>query len=130
MDRICTEFSPDEIPYVSVGALRFQPEQRHMMRDRFGGQSLVNQAELFPGHDGKYRYESDLRKKMYQSVMAAFKKHDPKWKVFICMENPETWLANYEAMPKSVDGLTELFDHKPIRKFKKFTELPSYPVDK
>ena len=120
--RICTEFSPDEIPYVSVGALRFQPEQRHMMRDRFGGTSLVNQAELFPGHDGKYRYESDLRKEMYQSVMSAFKEEDPKWKVFICMENPETWLANYEAMPKSVDGLEELFDHKPIRKFKNFTE--------
>lgn len=122
VDQICADFSPKEIPYVSVGALRFQPEQRHMMRDRFGGKSLVNQSELFPGHDGKYRYESGLRKRMYQSVLQAFKNQDPQWKVFICMENPETWLANYEAMPKSVDGLSELFDHKPIRKFNSIIE--------
>ena len=35
VQAITTRFSPEEIQIISLGALRFQPEQRHMMRERF-----------------------------------------------------------------------------------------------
>ncbi|MGZ3723701.1 MAG: spore photoproduct lyase family protein, partial [Bdellovibrionales bacterium] len=47
IDAIATSFDPAEVPYMSVGALRFQPEQRAMMRERFGLNSYVTSAETF-----------------------------------------------------------------------------------
>ena len=55
VDQITKRFNPNDIPYLSVGALRFQPEQKNIMRERFGMESLVNQAETFKGRDGKLR---------------------------------------------------------------------------
>lgn len=110
-------FKPSEIPYMSVGALRFQPEQRLMMRERFGPDSLVNQAELFPSQDGKLRYDHSLRTEMFQGIRQAFKDQSPDWNIFMCMESPETWLGSFEQMPGSDKGLKNLFDHQLVRKF-------------
>lgn len=109
VDTICETFSPKDIPYLSLGALRFQPEQRFIMKERFAMQSLVNTAEMFEGRDGKWRYDQDLRNQMFKFIIDRFKNHDPKWNVFLCMESPETWLATYQATPRKVEGLEDLF---------------------
>jgi spore photoproduct lyase len=118
VEDICQRFSPDDIPYISVGALRFQPEQRHMMRERFGLKSLVTQAEVFPGSDGKLRYDRALREEMFKFVIDTFKHHNPRWNVFMCMESPETWLGATAGLPTKESGLKELFDHRVIQKTK------------
>lgn len=107
--NITEKFEPNEVPYVSLGALRFQPEQRHMMKERFKRDSYVNQAELFTSKDGKLRYDADLRSEMFKFIIGEFKKADRAWKVFLCMESPETWLSTYGDFPMKVDGLGELF---------------------
>lgn len=112
VDQIAEQFTPQEIPYISVGALRFQPEQRHMMRQRFGMQSLVMKGELFPSKDGKMRYERGLREEMFNFVIERFKAHDPKWNIFLCMEQPETWLGATQNLPQKTEGLRDLFDHR------------------
>jgi spore photoproduct lyase len=106
-------FDPANIPYVSIGGLRFQPEQRHMMRERFGMQSWVTQSEMFTSKDGKLRYESDLRQEMFSAVLENFKALNPNWKVFLCMETPESWLSAFKAPPRRVDEIKGLFE--PIR---------------
>lgn len=109
VDAICENFKPTDIPYVSLGALRFQPEQRFIMKERFSMASHVNRAEMFEGRDGKLRYDQDLRNEMFKFIVDRFKAHDSKWNVFLCMESPETWLSTYEAMPRKVEGLEDLF---------------------
>lgn len=116
VDRIVTEFKPQDIPVLSVGALRFQPEQRLLMRERFGGNSWVNRAEVFPSRDGKLRYDHSQRTEMFNTIRSAFIKHDPRWNIFMCMETPETWMGSEFNMPNSDAGLKEMFDHNLIRK--------------
>lgn len=116
VDEITRRFTPQDIPYMSLGALRFQPEQRHIMRERFGMQSWVTQGEIFPGKDGKLRYDQNLRQEMFDHVIRAFKKKNAEWNVFLCMETPETWLGTFSAMPKSVPGLSPLFKNTSLQR--------------
>ncbi len=113
VDEICCRFQPREIPVMSVGALRFQPEQKNIMRERFTMDSYVNRAETFRGPDGKLRYDYELRKKMFDFVLSRFKDNNPMWKIFMCMETPETWVDTFGHTPYHEKPIQELF--QPIR---------------
>ncbi len=110
VDDITSRFDPEDLPYISLGALRFQKEQRWMMKERFGLNSYVNQAELFEGKDKKLRYDQDLRNEMFKFIFDEFKTKNSKWNVFLCMETPETWLSAFDSLPKTIDGLETLFE--------------------
>lgn len=112
IDQVTTRFKPDDLPYISLGALRFQKEQRWMMKERFELNSYVNQAELFEGKDKKLRYDQELRNEMFKFVIDEFKSKDQKWNVFLCMESPETWLSTFESLPKNVSGIKEIFESR------------------
>jgi spore photoproduct lyase len=115
VDEIAGRFKPADVPYMSVGALRFQPEQRAMMRERFGLKSYVTQAEVFPSADGKLRYDRSLRQRMFRFVFERFQQHDPGWRIFMCMESPETWLSTTGQSPFKQGHLHDLFDPKVVR---------------
>lgn len=113
VDDITSQFTPEEVNVLSVGALRFQPEQKAIMRERFGFKGYVTTAEVFPSSDGKLRYDKQVRQEMYEFVVKRFKQKNSKWNIFFCMESPETWLqSTYKSLPKRVDGLNDFFDHK------------------
>lgn len=116
--EITSRFTPEDVPVMSVGALRFQPEQRHLMRERFGVNSLVVSAEMFPGRDGKWRYDQKLREEMLAYVVNEFRRHSREWRIFLCMEQPETWLGAMGGMPKRHEGLGEFFDHRVVLNYK------------
>jgi len=109
VDEICRRFKPSQIPFMSIGALRFQPEQRHLMRERFGMKSMVTSAEMSPSSDGKLRYPVKLRTQMFERIRGRFMANDPAWKIFLCMETPETWVAG---SPFKNGELHDLFDPK------------------
>lgn len=113
VDKIIENFSPKIIPYLSVGALRFQPEQKNMMRERFGMDSFVTQAETFKSQDGKLRYDLDLRKEMFNFILNRFREKSSQWKIFMCMETPETWVDTFGHSPHKEEPLKELF--QPIK---------------
>lgn len=125
VDQITTRFSPEDMPYISVGALRFQPEQRHMMRERFGMNSFVTQAEMFKGPDGKLRYHQSLRTEMFEFLLNRFRSASNEWKLFLCMESPESWIASTGNVPQKNQGLEPLFDPKVVRKQAKAAETQS-----
>lgn len=108
-EEIGDTFSPKQVNVISVGALRFQPEQRSMMRERFGMRSLVTSAEVFPSEGGKMRYDSNLRQEMFQHMIDEIKKRDPAFRIFLCMETPESWISSFDSHPMQVDGLRDLF---------------------
>ena len=74
---------------------------------------MVNSGEMFLSKDGKLRYDSQLRSQMFKFIIEEFKSHNRAWRVFLCMEAPETWLSTYGNFPKKVEELNELFTPKP-----------------
>ena len=113
--NITDHFSPTQVNHISIGALRFPPSQKALMRKRFTMNSLVCRGEFFKGRDGKLRYDSALRKDMFRFVSLSFKKHSPKWNVFLCMETPESWLSVMKALPAKIPGLKKDFNLKMTR---------------
>lgn len=109
VQSITAQFKPHQVAHVSLGTLRFQPEQRHMMRERFGMNSLVTSAEMFRSRDGKMRYDQSLRREMFETVLAAFREHSREWKVALCMETPEAWATTMDGSPRKDQSLEELF---------------------
>lgn len=110
--KIQAQFLFDEVNVISLGALRIQPEQRHMMRERFGLKSHVTSAELFPSEGNKLRYDAGVRAEMFQFMIQQFKAQDPRWNIFLCMETPETWIGSFEKIPMQMPELRGLF--KPL----------------
>lgn len=110
VDMIVSQFRPAEVPYITVGALRFVPEQKPMMKERFGLSSWVLQGETFLSSTGKMRYDSHLRSRMFQTVLDRFKKNSPDWRVSLCMETPENWVTTMASSPRKIPELTSLFD--------------------
>lgn len=118
VDAITTRFNPHEVPYLSAGALRFQPSQRHLMRERFGMKSWVTSAEVFPSRDGKLRYDKMVRQEMFDFLVQEFRQRDPQWRIFLCMESPDTWLKTMDQLPLSDPSLEPLFDRQVLAKYR------------
>lgn len=114
VENILSQFLPSEVHVISVGTLRFQPEQRHMMRERFGMKSWVTSAEMFPSEGDKLRYDSNLRLEMLNFIIQKFKKNSNSWKVFMCMETPENWIQSFDKVPNQMAELKDFF--KPLPK--------------
>jgi spore photoproduct lyase len=114
IDEITSRFQPGDIPYMSIGALRFQPEQRAMMRERFGMKSYVTNAETFPSRDGKWRYDARLRQEMFQFMLDEFRARHADWRIFMCMETPETWANAAGGSPFKNQKLHDLFDPRVV----------------
>ena len=114
--KISENFSPEQISYLSVGALRYQPHQKNIMRERFKMNNWVNRAETFPSRDGKLRYDLNLRQEMFNSVINSFRKKNRRWRIFICMETPETWIQSFGHSPHKEKALKKLFQPISLRK--------------
>ena len=123
VDQIALLFSPQDIKHISLGSLRFQPEQKAIMRKRWGMQSLVCRGEFFHSKDGKLRYHQELRQEMFQFVLNRFKKHSQDWPCFLCMEAPESWLLSMKAPPKQIPHLQKDFDLSWTKQLKKQKNL-------
>ena len=108
--EITHQFSPEKVNHISIGSLRFPPTQRAVMRKRFTMESLVCQGEFFKSRDGKLRYDNSLRQEMFQFVFQSFKKHSPKWNIFLCMETPENWLSVMKTAPAKIPSLKKDFN--------------------
>lgn len=109
VDEITSQFQPSEVKWISVGALRYVPEMKHILRERFGATTAVLKGELFLSDDGKLRYDQALRNEMFSHVLQRFQFHNKKYPVFLCMEAPEAWLGTFEATPRQVENISSFF---------------------
>ena len=117
-EQINAHFSPGDVHVISLGTLRFQPEQRHLMRERFGLNSLVTKAEMFPSEGQKLRYDVGVRSEMFQFMIQKMKSLNPNWNIFLCMETPETWIQSFDKVPMQMPELRSLF--KPLPQVREF----------
>ncbi|MBX9767468.1 MAG: radical SAM protein [Bdellovibrionales bacterium] len=114
--QIASQFLPGEVRWITVGALRFQPGQKAIMRERFGMDSLVTSAEVFPSQEGKLRYDSALRNEMFQFLVGRFKELSPDWKLSLCMETKESWVTTMASTARQIPEIKNLFDPLPKAK--------------
>ena len=108
--QITDLFSAKELTHISLGALRFQTEQKALMRKRFGMKSLVCQGEFFHSVDGKLRYDQEVRQEMFEYILNLFKQNSEEWPCFLCMETPENWLNIMKAPAKKMPAIKKDFD--------------------
>jgi spore photoproduct lyase len=107
--QVATMFRPDEVKWISVGGLRYPPDMKNMLRERFPSGTQVLTGEMFLGDDGKLRYDQDLRNEMFEFVKNEFIKASESYPVFLCMETPASWNATFQATPRKVEKISNLF---------------------
>jgi spore photoproduct lyase len=101
--------NPDRIAWISLGALRFPPHLRDMVRRRFPG-SRVPCGEFIPGHHGKDRYFRPIREEMYRKMRAWIYAEAPQVFVYLCMESRFVWEQSFGQDPQNTSHLSNLLD--------------------
>ncbi len=90
VEEIFSEVSPEEVAWVSLGTLRFMPELKSIMENRFP-KSLLPYGEWVRGVDGKMRYFKKRRIELYQTLARALHRWAPAVPLYFCMETEEVW---------------------------------------
>lgn len=101
--------SPDCVAWVSLGALRFTPHLRNIMRERFP-KSRIPYGEFVPGHHGKLRYYRPIREEMYTKMRAWIGREAPGVFVYLCMESKLLWQDSFAVVPRDTQDLSDQMD--------------------
>jgi spore photoproduct lyase len=101
-----------QLAWISVGSLRFNPEQKRIIENNFRG-SLLTCQEMVKGSDNKVRYIKPIRVQMYDAMVKKIRKLWGKSAlVYLCMERWDMWEKVMDIHPKSIYELDYLFaDH-------------------
>jgi DNA repair photolyase len=88
---IFSKINPDKIHWISLGTLRFNPELKKIIENRFPSSKILDE-ELIIDFDGKMRYPDYIRTDIYIKMTkfledAGLKKE----KIYLCMENSAMW---------------------------------------
>lgn len=86
VNLIFKHIEPKNIAWISLGALRFNPDLKPIIRKKFP-QSRLIYGELIPGLDGKLRYFIAIRRKMFATLVKLIRGYTNKVPIYLCMEN-------------------------------------------
>jgi spore photoproduct lyase len=100
---------PNGVCWISLGALRFTPHLRNIVRERFP-RSLAPNGEFVPGNHGKLRYFRGIRDEMYAAMRAWIADCAPQVFVYLCMENRAVWEKSFGRAPQSCRELSDCMD--------------------
>jgi spore photoproduct lyase len=100
---------PDSVAWISLGALRFPPRLRELVRKRFPG-SRVPCGEFIPGHHGKIRYFRPIREELYRKMHSWIRAEAPGVFVYLCMETRYVWGRALDEDPGDTSGLSNRLD--------------------
>ena len=88
----------DDIIWISIGAFRFMPQVKDVLRDNHS-QSNITAGEFIRGLDGKQRYFSDIRRQLYRLLVTEIKKYAPEVFIYFCMEDKCLWQDTFGYAP-------------------------------
>lgn len=109
VEKIFEYIKPNNIIWISLGALRYPPFLDNVIRENHS-QSKIVYSELFPGLDGKLRYFKPIRIEMFGKMYQWLKQYDEKIFVYLCMESSEVWQNGFGWTPKNSATLAKLMD--------------------
>ncbi len=95
----------DQIAWVSIGSLRFNPEMKGIMELNYP-ESRAADSEMVLGPDGKMRYVKPLRLAMYRTLLSEIEvNRTAPFLVYFCMERWDVWLRLLEWQPQDIGDL-------------------------
>jgi spore photoproduct lyase len=101
----------EQTAWVSMGSLRFNPEQKNKMEENFPASDLTLQ-EMVLGDDGKVRYVKPHRVEMYRFLLDCLTKYKVQDSLlYLCMERWSMWDQVLGYHPESIQDLDYLFAH-------------------
>ncbi len=90
LQKIFSEIPEERIAWISLGCLRFMPELKTIMQERFP-RSPLPEAEWIRGMDGKLRYFKPRRVEIYRRMVEKIKRQTSEVTLYLSMESPEVW---------------------------------------
>jgi spore photoproduct lyase len=114
VQEIFGTIDPEGIAWVSLGALRFTPHLRELIRRRFP-QSRVPFGEFVPGHHGKLRYFRPIREEMYRKMKSWIHAEAPGVFIYLCMESRLVWERSFGTAPIDAADLASQMDKLAVR---------------
>jgi len=118
VQKIFSQIDGSRVAWVSLGSLRFPPQLKEVVRQRFPGTRIVYQ-EMVSGMDGKLRYPKPRRMELYQKIHDWIKERAPDLFVYLCMEPPRVWERVVGAFPRSNGELDFWFARSIWERFSK-----------
>jgi len=109
LDRLFAEVDPARIVWISLGAFRFMPALKEIMRRRHPSSRIVY-GEFIPGLDGKMRYFRDIRAEFYSFMVDRIRLADPDLCTYLCMEDDYIWKESFGFSPEERGGLSRMLD--------------------
>ena len=108
--------NPENIAWISLGALRFTPRLGEIIRRRHP-ESRLPYGEFVPGHHGKLRYFRPLREEMYRKMLAWIRKEAPSVFVYLCMESRLVWERCLNDGTRDKEHLSDILDARATRNY-------------
>ncbi len=114
MDRY---LKPEGIIWISMGALRFMPDLKPIIRKRHPDTKILN-GEFILGLDGKMRYFKPIRIELFHFMRKHLEEWHPDAGVYLCMESDEIWRKAMGWSPGNSAGLKDFLDNRVRRIFR------------
>lgn len=113
MDRY---IDPKGIIWMSLGALRYMPLLKTIIRKRHPGTHILD-GEFVPGLDGKMRYFKPIRIRMYRFMAEMLQKWLQGPGIYLCMESDDVWQKSLGWSPGNSRGLSRYLDERVVETF-------------
>ncbi len=102
---------PNGIIWISMGAFRFMPDLKCIIRKRHPDTCLLN-GEFIVGLDGKMRYFKPIRIDMFSAMHEMLEKWHSDTGLYLCMESDDVWQKSIGWSPKTSEGLSQFLDKR------------------
>lgn len=114
VDLLFGGIDPDNIVYVSMGALRFPPRMKSRIK-------RLGTGEFIQGTDGKLRYFRPLRTRAYLAIKSYLTEAVDERRLYLCMESPTVW-EDVFGIRMTSQGLKRRLDHACFGKFSRLAK--------
>jgi len=111
VEKIFSFVRPENIAWISLGALRYPPMLDRIIRDHHP-RSEIYLGELLPGTDQKFRYFKPLRIEMFHAMYGWIRSHAPDPPIYLCMESDEVWRKAFGYSPGRSAQLKQWLDDR------------------
>lgn len=111
VDKIFAVIRPENIAWISLGALRYPAGFDEIIRANFP-ESRIVLGELLPGKDNKLRYFKTIRIEMFKKMFEWIRSYSQEVFVYLCMESKLVWEKSFGWSPKNSAALARLLDNR------------------
>ncbi|MBN2000144.1 DNA photolyase [candidate division KSB1 bacterium] len=111
VDMLFSTIRPENIAWISLGALRYPIAFDQVIRDNYPDTDIVR-GELLPGIDLKMRYFQPLRIALFSSMYKWIESYSKDVFVYLCMESDAVWRKAFGWSPGRNAVLAKLLDDR------------------